>query len=378
MCPGVYQHLISFTGASASNYSSLLWTHNGSGTLLNPTTINPTYIPSVGESGTVTFTLHAYSILPCHETATSQMMMTIHPLPTGTFVLLSRDTVCGEDTVRLRIDLTGTPPWTFTYTDGYTSTTITNLFTTPYYITVFPDSTVNYALTSLSDANCSALPGTLNSTVRVIIHPKPAVEYTWQPGTQNNEIHFHIDSSITDLGAIGYMVVWNFGDGTFGYGHNPVHIYPGSYTFNCILTVTDTNGCQNSVMHEIYVPPMPIAFYSSSSPVCLGSTMCFQNLSTVPSPPVEYIKTWIWNFGDGTPPDTIHFPDNPNVCHLYSSIGTYPVSLTIHDNLGVTNTYTHNQIVIPDPIASFTYTMSCQNQPVQFTDISNKNEAVEI
>jgi hypothetical protein len=135
------------------------------------------------------------------------MIMTIHPLPTGIFVLMSKDTVCGEDTVRVRIDLSGSPPWTFTYTDGDTTITVTNLFTTPYYITEVPDSTVTFSLLSLTDANCSALPGTLHSTIHVLVHPKPAVEYTWQIGPQNNEVQFHIDSSIVDLGAVGYMVL---------------------------------------------------------------------------------------------------------------------------------------------------------------------------
>ncbi len=361
------------TGATAANYGSLLWTDNGTGTLINATTISPTYIPAQGELGNVIFTLQANSILPCHETIVSQMVMTIHPVPAGTFVLLSKDTICGGDTVNMRLDLTGTPPWTFTYTDGDTTITVNNLLSTPYFITAFPDSTVTYALLSLNDAFCSAPTGILSSTIKVIVHPKPRVEYTWQNGPQNNEVQFHIDSSVTNLGAIGYMVVWNFGDGTFGYGHNPIHYYPGSTTFNCILTVTDTNGCQNSVMHTIYVPPLPIAFYSSTSPVCLGSPMCFQDLSTVPSPPGEYIQTWIWNFGDGTPADTIHFPNNPDVCHLYTTIGTYQVSLTIRDNLGVSATYTNAQVVNPDPTASFTYTMSCENQPVQFTDASTQN-----
>ena len=221
------------------------------------------------------------------------MIMTIYPLPTGTFVLLTKDTICGEDTVRLRLDLTGSPPWTFTYTDGDTAITVTNLFSTPYYITAFPDSTVSYSLISITDANCSGLPSGFQAPIKVNVHPKPRVEYTWQNGPQNNEVQFHIDSAITNIGAIGNMVLWNFGDGTFGYGHNPIHFYPGSNTFDCILTVTDTNGCQNSVMHEIYIPPNPInAFYSSTSPVCLGSTMCFHDLFTVPSQPPEYIQTW--------------------------------------------------------------------------------------
>jgi PKD repeat protein len=370
-----YNYTIS--GAFASNYSSLHWSHNGLGTLNNPNTVNPTYIPAFNETGLITFTLRAYSLPPCTDTITDQMTLKIYPLPTGTIVLLSKDTICGGDTVRLRIDLTGTPPWTFTYSDGTNLTTVTNLFSTPYFINTYPDSTVTYTITSLSDANCTALPGSSNS-ISVLVHPKPAVEFTWTLGPQNYEVQFHIDSSIVNLGAVGYMCLWNFGDGTFGYGHNPIHFYPGSTTFHCILTITDTNGCSNSIMHAIFVPPVQIAFYSSTGPTCLGTPMCFQDLSTVPNPPATYIKTWVWDFGDGTPNDTIHFPDNPNVCHTYAAIGNYTVTLTIWDNWGTYTSYSHDQQVIPVPIAGFTYSTNCEGQPVQFTDVSSINGSVNI
>ncbi len=360
------------TGATAANYSSLLWTSNGAGTLTNPATLNPTYIPAPGELGNVTFTLHAYSIQPCVDSIVDQMIMTIYPLPTGSLSLLTRDTVCGGDTVLLRADLTGTPPWTLTLNDGITDTVIT-INSTPYLITLFPSTSRTYTIASLTDIHCSALPATLTDTIHVLVHPKPGAEFTWNYGSQNNEIHFHIDSTVVDTTMIGYMVLWNFGDGTFGYGHDPVHIYPAPNTFHVTMSVTDTFGCHNSVTHDVLVPPIPIAFYSSTSPACLGTPMCFQDLSTVPSPPAGFIQTWIWNFGDGTPPDTIQFPNNPNVCHTYSTIGTYPVTLTIIDNLGATSSYIHNQSVIPVPVASFIYSSSCENQPVQFTDASSQN-----
>jgi gliding motility-associated-like protein len=44
-------------GATASNYGDIQWTHNGSGTLSNETTLTPTYTPSAGETGVVTFTI---------------------------------------------------------------------------------------------------------------------------------------------------------------------------------------------------------------------------------------------------------------------------------------------------------------------------------
>jgi len=71
------------TGASASDYSSLNWTSSGMGTLLNPTTINPTYIPQIGETGNIYFTLIATGISPCTSTS-DQMLLTIIPAAVAT------------------------------------------------------------------------------------------------------------------------------------------------------------------------------------------------------------------------------------------------------------------------------------------------------
>jgi PKD repeat protein len=301
-----------------------------------------------------------------------------HPTPSAALSVTGGDKICQGNSVTLRVDLTGTPPWSLTISDGNNSTTINGIMSSPYTIQVYPANTCIYTVIALTDLYCTAVPGMMTGSGAVTVYPLPPVEYEWNTTLNNYEIQFHIDSSIVDLGAVGYMVLWNFGDGTFGYGHNPLHLYPGSTTFDCMLTVTDTNGCSNSIMHEIFVPPVQIAFYSSNSPTCLGTPMCFQDLSTVPNPPATYIKTWVWDFGDGTPPDTIHFPDNPDRCHTYSATGNYTVTLTIRDNWGTTFSYSHDQHVIPVPIAGFTYSTNCEGQPVQFTDVSSINGSVNI
>jgi gliding motility-associated-like protein len=70
------------TGASASNYTGLLWTSNGLGTLLNPATLTPTYIPGTNEVGTVTLTLTAFGIIPCGNAADT-MLLNITPKATA-------------------------------------------------------------------------------------------------------------------------------------------------------------------------------------------------------------------------------------------------------------------------------------------------------
>jgi gliding motility-associated-like protein len=54
-----------FTTATANNYSSLFWTHNGSGSLSDPSVLRPTYTPGVGELGAIEFKLTAYGTSSC-------------------------------------------------------------------------------------------------------------------------------------------------------------------------------------------------------------------------------------------------------------------------------------------------------------------------
>jgi PKD repeat protein len=226
-------------------------------------------------------------------------------------------------------------------------------------------------IVTLVTTNSSGCPDSIQKQITVF--PKPPVEFTWEVGTQNNEIQFHLDTNITPVGMIGNMVLWNFGDGTFGYGYDPAHIYPAAGTFDVTVTVTDTIGCSNDITHVIGAPSVPVAFFASTSPVCHGQEMCFTDLSSVPTPPFGWITTWIWSWGDGTPNDTVHFPNDPNLCHTYATVDTFAVTLTIYDNNGYTDDYTANVIILPIPIANYIYSTACQDQMIQFTDLSTPN-----
>jgi gliding motility-associated-like protein/uncharacterized repeat protein (TIGR01451 family) len=94
-CEGVSYTLM---GASAQNYSSILWTHNGTGTLTGANTINPTYNPGTGETGQVILTLTVTPFAPC-QAITDQMVLTISKSATAT---AGPDmSVCGETPVTL-------------------------------------------------------------------------------------------------------------------------------------------------------------------------------------------------------------------------------------------------------------------------------------
>lgn len=370
--PTCQNNPVFFTNSSIfpANDSIETWQWNfGDGTA--PVFVNKPANPDVSHVfpglGPYTVKLIVTNNLGCNDTAAHSVTLT--PSPVASFIV---NTVpCALDTVKFQnhsLPNNGPPIVTYywNYGDPLSGNNTSNLADGAHVYTAAGTYTVTLAV-----ANTSGCPDTIRKIVTV--NAKPAVEFTWNVGSLNNVIDFHIDSTITNLGYIGAMCQWNFGDGTYGIGHNPQHTYLGSNNWTVTLTVTDTLGCSNSIAHVVYVPEIPMAFYSSNSPVCLNMPMCFTDLSSVPSPPFGFIAQWVWIFGDGTPNDTIHFPNNPDICHMYTNPGTYIVTETVTDNSGFTDSYSHDQVVLPLPIANFYYTTGCAGSLVQFTDGSSPN-----
>ncbi|MFC1733535.1 hypothetical protein ACFL6I_24820 [candidate division KSB1 bacterium] len=79
ICEGA---VVTITGATAINYTTLIWATSGSGTFTNNSTLNPTYTPSAADinAGTVTLTLTVNGYSPCNP-VTDDMVITIHPKP---------------------------------------------------------------------------------------------------------------------------------------------------------------------------------------------------------------------------------------------------------------------------------------------------------
>ncbi|HEX8531853.1 MAG TPA: GEVED domain-containing protein, partial [Cytophagales bacterium] len=90
--------------------------------------------------------------------------------PAPTAVLTAGGTVCEGDTAQLTVQLTGTPPWNLTYTDGTDTTEVTGITASPWRLLTTRAGT--YAITALADArSCpvyrSAGPAT------VTLRPRP-------------------------------------------------------------------------------------------------------------------------------------------------------------------------------------------------------------
>jgi PKD repeat protein len=135
---------------------------------------------------------------------------------------------------------------------------------------------------------------------------------------------------------------WNFGDGNNSNQQNPVHVYLSDLpNYIITLTVADTVGCTSSLSTSI--------FANSISPIIASETEICGYDSVHFSTSLQDYVLYEWNFGD----NTISTDQNPT--HLYTSEGNFPVSLTVTDISGCTETFFINpNISIHLPKADFT------------------------
>jgi uncharacterized protein (TIGR02145 family) len=165
---------------------------------------------------------------------------------------------------------------------------------------------------------------------------------------------------------------WNFGDGTTSTTQSPSHPYSAAGTYTVTLTVTNSAGSDTETktnyikVNPVVVTPVA-AFTASATIITAGQSVQFTDQST------NNPASWSWNFGDGTTSTT------KSPAHVYSTAGTYTVSLTATNSAGsdieTKTNYIRVNPPIVIPIAAFTAsaTSIIAGQSVQFTDQSTNN-----
>ncbi|HQJ86884.1 MAG TPA: hypothetical protein PKW93_13810, partial [Prolixibacteraceae bacterium] len=151
-------------------------------------------------------------------------------------------TICAGSSANLSVALTGTPPWSITYTDGTTPLTISGITGTPATISVSPTSTKTYRLTAVSDSRCTGTSYT--GSALVTVNPLPTV----YAGADRN-IPYGTSTTINDATASGVAPL--------SYSWTPATSFVNASLLNPVtrnltasdtftLTVTDGNLCTNS------------------------------------------------------------------------------------------------------------------------------------
>lgn len=156
----------------------------------------------------------------------------------------------------------------------------------------------------------------------------------------NLSVNFNGAASVDPDGVIA-SYAWTFGDGGTSTIVNPAHNYAAPGTYTATLTVTDQDGATNSISKSVHVTAP-----SNQPPVAsFTSYVTFLNVFFDGTPSVDpdgSIFSYTWDYGDGTT------ATGAKPVHSYANPGTYTVSLTVLDNLGLSG-ITQQSIVTSAP-----------------------------
>ncbi|MCX6282208.1 MAG: PKD domain-containing protein [Bacteroidetes bacterium] len=353
----------------AWHYSAVQWASLGDGQFDNNTLLRPNYTPGAADIslGHVFLTMSVNGLMQCgSHLATDTVRVDLRQLPLA--VISGNQTICAGDATTLSISLSGTTPWSFVYTDGTSNYPVNNVLVSPYIININPLVNTTYSIVSMHDAYCSANYPISSFTIGV--YPKPNTYNT----VVGNGGHYCVGGNGVTIGTDGsesgilYQLLWGgtlIGSPVPGTG-NPISFGlftdPGVYKVKAYYPNTV---CQ-SIFHDsaiVIVYPIPVVDFLIDS-TCYGLATQFH----ISGPDISRIAQWNWDFGDG---HTATYTSPVEPTHLYQSLGTFMVTLSVSDTNGCQKTQVHYVTVHPLPVALFAYSAPlCYGLPVSFTDHS--------
>lgn len=230
--------------------------------------------------------------------------------------------------------------WHFGNSDSAFTSEPDHIFSTP--------GDKNISLTVISDSNnCQT---TVNKTVRV--YENPVADFEFEKNCLFDTVEFNnltqSVSQITDH-------YWSFGDGNNSVLSDPVNYYPDTGSYNVHLTVSNIEGCIDSIDKNINIIPAPYVDFGFSI-ACQYQSVMFSDSTIAPYGEPVYS----WNFGDGNS-DTISDP-----VHNYANSGDFNVILTVSVEGGCTKEKIREITVFPTAVADFEFNDVCDGDSVFF------------
>ena len=171
-------------------------------------------------------------------------------------------------------------------------------------------------------------------------------------------------AQFTNLSTGDYdTLAWDFGDGGISAETNPSHVYTVAGTYTVSLTASGDGGTdvETKTAYITVYTPVDADFSADVTSGIATLTVQFTDLSTG-----DY-DTLAWEFGDGGT------SEEANPSHLYTTAGTYSVSLTISGDGGTDVEMKNAYITVYTAVsADFSADVTSGIAPltVQFTDLS--------
>lgn len=217
----------------------------------------------------------------------------------------------------------GTSPiteWDWNFGDGNISTE-----ENPTYEYANPGTfTVSLTVTSADGSDTETKTGLI--TVNSGEATAPTADFTATPTSGAAPLTVQFTDGSADGSSPVDAWTWDFGDGETSTEENPSHVYDTAGTYNVTLTVTSNDGSDEEFRSNLITVASgsgmaPTAAFSAD-PVSGDAPLTVQ-FTDESAPGTSPITTWTWDFGDGST------SEGADPSHIYSTAGTYAVSLTV-------------------------------------------------
>ncbi len=184
----------------------------------------------------------------------------------------------------------------------------------------------------------------------------------------------------TDTLAKGKMYIWDYGDTsykktdtTYAPNNSTQHTYTQVGSYRLMLVSIDSTTCNIAdtafVTIKVGNNIVDAKFFATKLDSCNSLRYQFTNTTTA-TKAVYTNKTFLWDFGDGSPPLRTGFAP---VIHTFPSVGTYIVLLTVDDTsfCNEPDTFAVTLRISPNVVAKFTTpAIGCVPYNAQFTNTS--------
>lgn len=220
-----------------------------------------------------------------------------------------------------------------------------------------------YPTLKVTDASgCTSTTGYYTGFVQ-LSGPKAAFTASGSNIPLNTTVNFY--NNTNKFNAYNAQYSWDFGNGVTSTDYSPSYTFTAAGTYTVKLTATDpSTGCTSQAIQVIVVRNFNSAFSFTSSFV--GNTTCPPVLAKFTNTSADAVRVK-WDFGDGSTADNVNYPS-----HIYTSPGTYIVTLYVYGYNGLTGTHVDSiKVNSLDALLKFNPGETCSSQPVNFNASAN-------
>jgi gliding motility-associated-like protein len=193
---------------------------------------------------------------------------------------------------------------------------------TPYIVTAAGSYPLTIIVNNPTADGCS---GIQEIDFSLEVFDSPVADFNWtHTGCATDTVYFKENSTVTG-GRDVYKWRWLYHDNTIDSVKNPKKLYNLGGSFPIKLQVITDVGCLSDTLTKtINISSLPVANFSLPTPTCVGSTLSFTSTATIT---VGTLEKYAWNWGDGSPADTLLTPGP--VTHTYTTSGPFNITHTV-------------------------------------------------